>query len=485
VAGDPRTGDRWADDVSFIVTAPPTRGPERQYVLDVVLREWLGLEYELVIGEGPYVSIARRDDPTGSTLRMRDLLFSTPDEAWLSAASLPSAPVGLVRPTFDGHRADGVARPLPILYGEPGLELGAGLWRRSPRSLELAIDIFGSVFFLLTRYEEVVRTARDRHGRFGSDQSILGRDGFLDRPIADELVDLLWYGMSELWPGLQRPAPAFRLRLTHDVDHPWSVAGRPAWTVARSLAADLALRHDVRLAVRRSRSAMATVDEKVGQDPLERFDLFMDAAERHGIRSTFYFHAGSTPLDFDYRYRPTDAFVAPLLRRIHDRGHEIGLHTSYVSHGSLERTRHEFEALLEACASLGIEQRSWGVRQHYLRLEIPLTWRIHEAVGLEHDSTLGFHDRMGFRAGTGREYPVFDLTERRALSLRERPLLAMDTTMMQYMHLGLDLAMSRVRGLVQECRTHGGDAVLLYHNNTMPGTRFEEHYRDLVDALLA
>ena len=47
----------------------------------------------------------------------------------------------------------------PIVFGEPGAaERG---WRRNAGELALVIDIFGSVFYLLTRYEEVVRRDRD------------------------------------------------------------------------------------------------------------------------------------------------------------------------------------------------------------------------------------------------------------------------------------------------------------------------------------
>ena len=74
----------------------------------------------------------------------------------------------------------------------------------------------------------------------------------------------------------------------------------------------------------------------------------------------------------------------------------------------------------------GVEQAQWGGRQHYLRWENPETWRACEDAGLAHDSTLGFSAGSGFRTGACVDHPVFDLRARRALRLRERPLVVMD-----------------------------------------------------------
>ena len=113
----------------------------------------------------------------------------------------------------------------------------------------------------------------------------------------------------------------------------------------------------------------------------------------------------------------------------------------------------------------------------------PDTWRHHEEAGLTHDSTLGFAERPGFRSGTCREHIVFDLLDRRPLALRERPLIVMDASVFGYMGLGFDEAVPRIREIVETCRRHAGDAVLLYHNDTLAGDRARAHYRELVAEL--
>jgi O-antigen/teichoic acid export membrane protein len=477
---------------TVVVRAPATYPAERRYVLDVVLTEWLGLPYRLEPEDGPRVVIGLEGDESGRRLTLPDILFGNTPEDWLTERSMPVLPLarldgqwavspGMVDPAGTG--ADSArAEPLPVLFGEPG---AAGpVWRRTPNGLAAPVDLLGGIFFCLTRYEEVVRRTRDQHGRFSAATSLAAAEGFLDRPIADEYVDQLWLAMSATWPHLERRDSTFRLRLTHDVDEPWSALNRPAAAVGRSLAGDLLKRHDAQLAVRRLRALADARSGRIDRDPFNTFDLLMDTSERHGLRSLFYFMAGTTPADIEHRYRLSDPVFSGLLRRIHDRGHEIGLHASYGSHASPDAPATQFDALRRACLAAGFEQPTWGVRQHYLRIENPQTWRNQEMAGFEHDSTLGFADDVGFRAGTCREYPLFDLIAARPLRLRERPLLVMDATLFVYLELDADAGAARARAIVRACRRHRGDAVVLYHNDGLASQGMRRHYEQLVADLV-
>jgi hypothetical protein len=476
--------------VTLLVCVPDGYAAERRYVLDVILAEWLGLDYDVVSADGPEVAIRMAGDRENREVTLPDVLFGTPRDAWLTSRSMPALPlarlsqdvVRQLEPDPRVVRGDSKAAPLPILFGNP--DAVGRSWRATETRVSIPVDIFGSAFYLLTRYEEVVIPERDKHERFPARASLAVREGFEERAVVDEYVDLLWNAMQRLWPSLVRKSSTFRLRLTHDIDQPWAALGQRTWTVAHALAGDLLRRRDHILAAQRARAMMDARTGRVDRDPLNTFDLLMDTSEQFGLRSVFYFMAGNTPADFDFRYRLSDPPFPGVLRRIHERGHEIGLHASYGSPLSPERTRMEFEALKAACWGAGFEQPTWGVRQHYLRFANPQTWRNQESAGLDHDSTLGFAERIGFRAGTCREYPVFDVLDHRMLRLRERPLVVMDGTLFEYMGLGPNDAAARVRAVVDTCRWHGGDAVLLYHNTTLAGARQRAHYRKLVEDLV-
>jgi hypothetical protein len=449
--------------VRLAVRVPPGREPERGYAVAATLGDLLGTEWDALPGDGPDFELAPAGDGFERRLAVADSLLAVEDARWLAPASLPAEPVARWR------EAPGAAE-LPVLYG------AGELVDEGERGLRLGLDVFGAVFWCLTRYEELARPVRDEHGRFPSSELVAARGGFLDRPVADEHAGVLWTALERVWPRLERPRRAPRTLLSHDVDWPRSTAGAPLGAVARAAAADLARRRDPALAARRLASRAGRA-----RDPNDTFDLVMGLAEARGLRGAFYFIPATTDPRFDPGYSLDDPWMRALMRRLHERGHEVGLHPSYATHLDAGATRAEADALRRACARLGIEQAEWGGRQHFLRWENPVTWRNWEAAGMDYDSTLGFSDAVGFRSGTCREHRTFDLRERRTLRLRERPLVAMEQALVD---AGDDeAALAAIERLHARCRRHGGDFTLLWHNSRLITRRERALYRRALDLL--
>jgi peptidoglycan/xylan/chitin deacetylase (PgdA/CDA1 family) len=174
------------------------------------------------------------------------------------------------------------------------------------------------------------------------------------------------------------------------------------------------------------------------------------------------------------------------MRRIHSRGHEIGLHPSYGTFRDAAQTKREFERLLNAAEQEGVKQDSWGGRQHYLRWEAPATWQNWEEAGLNYDSTLSYADRTGFRCGSCYEYPTFNVRERRRLNLVERPLIVMEASLLekQYMNLTLPAAQKKIFALAQICKSFGGQFTLLWHNSGLLSSREKRIYRETIEGLV-
>jgi hypothetical protein len=466
--------------VDLIVRHPPGLEGERRYACDVVLRDWLGLDCALEVANRPDVHITAAGDPSERALHLSDVFFPRAAKAWLRPTSLPSVPLETRPVDSGGHGASSV----PVLFGESSSN-GDDSPPNGHRA-RLAIDIFGSIFFLLTRYEEVVSKARDHDDRFPASASLSHRLGILERPLANEYLEILWTSLQRLWPGLRRRHRAYVVALSHDVDVPFAVPGRTWPTVLRSAAADLVLRRAPDLAIRRVRAKWARRDRSLRLDPNNTFAFIMATSERHGLQSTFFFKAGMSDLRFDTPYSLDAPPVARLLSEIHVRDHEIGLHPSYDTYNDGVRLRTEFDNLLRAAERLSIRQQAWGGRQHYLRFAAPETWRHYASAGLSYDATLAHADQPGFRCGTCYDFPVYDLEQRRPLPLRERPLTVMEYTLLGRKYLGLEPAAARVRitSLADVCRRFAGTFSLLWHNNLLI-TRAEQRLYEAIVAEIA
>src|SRR6266849_5518648 len=344
------------------------------------------------------------------------------------------------------------------------------------RSVHLGIDIFGGAFFFLARLEEVISNRLDAYGRFPASEALSLRYSILHRPVVDEYVEVLWACLQALWPGLRRRPRGFRQHLTHDVDHLRFSLPRALVTDVRRRKLDLAL-SDLRLWMAIRRGAKA--------DPCDTYDLIMDISERAGVASAFYFITKWTNPAYDLSYVFNQRRTRELLRRISTRGHEIGLHGSYNAFSSGRQIAKEFGALRQASRAVGARQLRWGCRQHYLRWRTPDTFQHCEDAGLDYDTTLGYADDVGFRCGTSHEFAVFNVKTRNSLRLKERPLIAMDCTVLdpEFLNQGItSTAFDRFKSLKDTCRHYDGNFTLLWHNDRLADPAEASFYRALVNA---
>jgi peptidoglycan/xylan/chitin deacetylase (PgdA/CDA1 family) len=291
---------------------------------------------------------------------------------------------------------------------------------------------------------------------------------------------VLWWALQRLWPGLRRKQRTFKKYLSHDVDRPFCTKSLPR--VLKNAVEDIVERRTLPLAKRRVRSFAQVKRGYLDHDICNTFDFIMDLSEKHGLRSSFYFMTERTAGRIDGNYSMADPWIKALLRRIHERGHEIGLHPSYNTFRDPEQVRREFHILLKAAETENIAQRGWGGRQHYLRWEAPTTWQAWENANLDYDATLGFADRIGFRGGVCYEYRVFNLRTRAVLKLRERPLVVMEDSALggRYMGLTFEQARREIDRLKDRCKLFDGDFTLLWHNSRLVDERERELYRDVV-----
>jgi hypothetical protein len=325
----------------------------------------------------------------------------------------------------------------------------AEAWEQVERGERPTEDDLAEAFFHLARVEERAGP-HDEHGRFRAASSSLDP---LDPPL-ERLRRRLGLE-SPRWDGAR-----FAVALTHDVDSPWR------WTRVGLRGAASRLKHSVlgaRLgpAVREATGlATAPLHRLRGTDPNWRFEEIVAEERRRGAKGSTFFvlaghhdpHDGAAPETYD-QLRPE------LVETLLGAGAEVGLHGSYVAADD-PRVLADEKAALEALAGT-VE----GHRYHYLRADPHRNLSPLAELALRYDTTLGFPDAIGFRAGIAQPFRPWDFMTDAPLDLLEIPLAVMDATLAEERYLGLAAkrAEPQLMRLLDWAAEHGGGFAILWH----------------------
>lgn len=314
-------------------------------------------------------------------------------------------------------------------------------WEQVERGELPVQDEIAAGFFHLARVEER-DGPRDEHGRFRAEWSCLDP---LDPPL------------ERLRRSLGVQDGGFAVALTHDVDTPWR------WTriglrgaVARVKRHTLQAR--VAPAVREAAALAAAPFHRLrGTDPNWRFDQIVAQERRTGAHGSTFFvlaghhdpHDGAAPEMYD-ELRPR------LVQTLLDAGAEVGLHGSYTAADDPIRLAEEKSELEKLAGPVD------GHRYHYLRGD---PHRNIAGLDFRYDTTLGFPDAVGFRAGIARPFHPWDFEREAPAGVLEIPLAAMDATLAEERYLGLSAkrAEPQLTALLDWAAENGGAFAILWH----------------------
>jgi hypothetical protein len=121
-----------------------------------------------------------------------------------------------------------------------------------------------------------------------------------------------------------------------------------------------------------------------------------------------------------------------------------------------------------------------GIRMHWLYFdkESPL---LLENAGADYDSTVGFNETVGYRAGTSQAYKPLG-----AIHLLELPLHIMDTALFfpAYLDLSAAEAKKRVSSIINNAVLFGGSVTVNWHDRSIAPERcWGDFYADLIEEL--
>lgn len=355
--------------------------------------------------------------------------------------------------------------PIPILFWGAGYEDGQKPFveQRADGSIVFYADILAAAFFMLSRWEETVVINRDEHERFPSWASVARRQGFLVRPVVDEWGLILRSWIQVLCPGWKPEYKLFTIGLSHDIDstHRFPNLYRKIYWRITKLSQRYAIQTTLTNMLLQIIDIALVAGSRFQGSYLQGIYFLAQLSMKYGLHSAFYFKAAD-PDDNDSGYRVNFFTIKRCLRYLQKQKFELGFHAGYDTLNNPDKLLQEKRRL---DVVLGYTQ--YGGRQHYLRFDVPNTWKHWEQARFSYDSTMGYADHEGFRCGTCHRYRPFDLELNRELKLLELPLIVMDSTLLSYRKIPMADIPALILALARRCKVVEGTFTFLAHNTLL------------------
>lgn len=364
-------------------------------------------------------------------------------------------------------------KALPNITVQHSNGLPAFFYTPSIKDSDLPFDIFAMSFYLLSRFEEYnTAVSKDDHQRFPASASLAFKEGFLDQPLVDQWAWRLFDLLKSKFPNCPERKPTYEFLPTIDVDFAWAYLhkgwGRSTASFFKSL---LTLNW-------KSLSRQLKVLVAGQKDPYDTFDFLLDEYGKHNVRALFFMLLGDYGA-YDKNNPPEQVPMKQLMKRL-AKNAGIGIHPSYNSNNDFSILKKEKERLEKT-----IGEPVTMSRQHFLKINLPKTYKELITAGIEKDFSMGYAATIGFRASTAYPFFWYDLENERTTNLEIIPFSVMDVTLKNYMGLKPEEALATCAKIINQTRETGGLFCLLWHNSSFSAEMGFEDWGGVYEKIVA
>lgn len=324
------------------------------------------------------------------------------------------------------------------------------------KDVDLPFDPLAAIFYMLSRYEEYLPHHCDEHGRFVSSESLAVREGFIQTAVVDRWALAVRDLILSSYPNMVFPGREYQFLQTVDIDAAYCYRGKELGRTVLGMAKDIFVRHDVEAVHRRLRILRGKET-----DPFDTFDYILDIKRRSSGFSMVTFPLLGDYSIYDKPISWRNREFRELLQRVGDDS-RMGIHASYGTLEEPKRIETEKQRLADVLHRPVVRNRF-----HFLRLELPKSYRQLLKYGISHDYSMGYADVPGYRCGTATPHPFYGLSRDLETDLMVHPFVVMDTTLQKYMNLTPEDALVQYKALIDEARAVGGVFCFIIHNQNL------------------
>jgi hypothetical protein len=336
----------------------------------------------------------------------------------------------------------------------------------------LSMDIVSGTFFMASRWEELVITDRDIHGRFDESKALAIKYGFLHRPIINEYALLLKDILSN--EGIQFSAKEHNgdVSISFDIDYVYK------WKTWQSIFGNLIRKgstlSDKLFYIRNF--VECKILGRSHKDPFFSFEYIQQKLSDFNLKAVFYFMVDKTSPVYDLNdYRIEDPNLVGVIDNLLQNGHTIALHSSYHAIENVDQLKKE-KAILEGV----VKKEIASIRPHYLRILPGFSLKLIEEAQFRFESSMMYSRNFGFRCGSTQPTPYFDIKTRQITSLYMIPTIGMSSV---GVHDKYGVQEKKLSELIAEVKKYGGQAQIIWHNSDLDTAAKREFFEAILDKI--
>lgn len=337
---------------------------------------------------------------------------------------------------------------------------------------DLPFDIFAASFYLLSRYEEYLPHEKDEFGRYDYKNSLAFREGFLRVPLLNLWIEDFKKALIKKYPSVIFKRNQFKCLLTYDIDIAYCYKNKGALLNTGGFIRSL-LKGDLKSFKER----WAVLNGKK-RDPYDCFE-WLDALHLYcRIKPYYFFLVAKKQQGYDKNINTSVKKFRELIE-YYSKTYKVGIHPSWQS-GDDSKLLKEEKEWLEVVADKPIHKS----RQHYIRLQLPETFRRLIDNGITKDFSMGYGSINGFRASVCSSYNWYDLEQEKSTDLLLYPFCYMDANSFFEMKHSPREAYDDLIHYYTIVKKHMGVFIPIWHNNILGTQEMYKGWREMFEIFM-
>jgi hypothetical protein len=336
---------------------------------------------------------------------------------------------------------------------------------------DLPFDIFAASFYLLSRYEEYLSHQKDSYGRYAHENSLAFKENFLYLPLVNVWLNDFKKALQTKYPSLTIGHSPFTFIPTYDIDIAYSYLHK-GWRrsiggIIKSFISGNWKAIKERLGVLKGRL----------QDPFDAYEWLHGIHWQYNLKPYYFFLVANKNGKYDKNVLPSKKPMEYLIQS-HNQ-YNIGIHPSWQSGDDPEKLKHEILKLGHITG-----KQITSSRQHYIRFDLPQTFRQLINAGIEKDFSMGYGSINGFRASVASPFFWYDLEKEEQTNLLLYPFCFMDANSFFEQKFSAEQALEELKHYYKVVKSVNGTLITIWHNNFLGDNKLFEGWKEVYQKFL-